>query len=638
MMRRLQVVGAALVLAAAAVALHAIAQTPPSSEVRFSLLLPIEIEVGSDAGLQAVTLADLDRDGRLDLVAINREEEIFEGAVSLALGRGDGTFGAVQYFGEVAGFPTAVTVADVSSPVASTAAGDIDGNPDIIAVDDFGEVSVWVGRGDGTFEPGEQDFVDIEWGDFEPLWAAGVVAVDFDRDDGRADLALLDIEENGVFFLCNNRGLFEPCPTEFVEIQAADLIAIDAGDFDGDGQVDFVVLSQTEGTVALIRGLGGGRFAEPETFEATAAALQESSALAVGRVDGDSFDDVVVVNFEDRGRPGTVVLYGAAGGFRSQNFAVPSFSRAVGLADFSGDGALDAVTSRQSFGDDFTGAGFLLGDGAGGFSDAFAATGTEGLGDTIAVAVGRLDGDALPDFIALSSSGQQMQVALNVSDGRPTPTPGTPPTPVTPVTASPTVTPSVTATRTATATARPTRTPGGFEPVPSYLRCDVGSASLGTTGGRLVGGTTADLNNDRSPDLVLADDTGNRLAILITNTALFANGSCPEAVSPRLIQVAGPKSVAAALLNADRNMDLASARRGGVTVFNGDGSGAFAPGFADVTSGPVAIAAADLDGDSIIDLVVGNEAGNDAVVFFGQRNVDPPFRRGPSLPAGRPVT
>jgi hypothetical protein len=628
--------GATLALGVLVVALHAIAGITPTSDVRFDLLEPIPLEVGADAGVQAFTLADVNHDGSLDLVAINRDEEITEGAISVLLGRGNGTFEAAEHFGEVSGYPTAVTVADVSSPQDSPSAGDVDGNPDIIAVDDFGEINVWVGLGDGTFEPGPQDFFDIEWQDVDPAWLVGVVAVDFDRGDGRPDLALLDIEGGGVFFLCNNRGFFEPCPTEFIAVEALDLVAIAAGDFDGNGQVDFVVLSQTGGTVSLLRGLGNGSFAlDPTAFEARGASLQEPRDMAVARLDGDARDDVVVVNFEDRGRPGTVVLYGTVGGFRSESFAVPSFSTALGLADFDGVGGFDALTSRQSFGEDFTGAGLLPSNGAGGFASASAAFGTEGLGDTIGVAVGRLNGDALPDFVALSSSGIEVQVALN-SGGGPTPPPGTPSPSVTSG-GSPTRTPTATATRTSTPTARPTRTPGGPEALPTYLPCSIGSAALGTTGGRLVGGTVADVNNDRSPDLILADDTGNRVSVLLTNTALFRAGSCPEAVSPMLIGVTGPKAVAAALLNADRNEDLAAARRGGVTVFNGDGTGAFAAGYAAETLGPVAITAADLDADSIVDLVVGNEAANDAVVFFGQRVADNPFRRGPSLAVGRPV-
>jgi hypothetical protein len=361
--------------------------------------------------------------------------------------------------------------------------------------------------------------------------------------------------------------------------------------------------------------------------------------MAVARLDGDARDDVVIVNLEDRGRPGTVVLYGTEDGFRYESFAVPSFSTAVGLGDLDGVGGLDALTSRQSFGDDFTGAGLLEGNGSGGFSGAFGADGTAELGDTIGIAVGLLDGDALPDFVALGSNGIEIQVGINLSGGS-TPSPGTPSPSFTAGGTSPTRTPTPTpsATRTSTSTARPTRTPGGLEPLPPYLRCDIGSASLGTSGGRLVGGTAADVNNDRAPDLILADDTGNRLAVELSDTELFAEGSCSEAVMARSIQVTGPQAVAAALLSADRNEDLAAARRSGVTVFDGDGSGAFAAGFAAETSGPVAIVAADLNADLILDLVVGNEAGNDAEVFFGQRIAESPFRAGPVLPVGRPVT
>ncbi|TFH26999.1 MAG: hypothetical protein E4H00_09950, partial [Myxococcales bacterium] len=59
------------------------------SGVRFQNLEDIPLSVGDDAGLQSVALADVDGDDALDLIAINRLDDV----VSVLLGEGDGEFG-----------------------------------------------------------------------------------------------------------------------------------------------------------------------------------------------------------------------------------------------------------------------------------------------------------------------------------------------------------------------------------------------------------------------------------------------------------------------------------------------------------------------------------------------------------------
>src|SRR5262245_26276747 len=130
---------AVVLLAAAAAAAQPFAFTPQP---------PIELAVGDDAGPQAVALADVSGDGVTDLLVVGRDDDF----LYVLLGNGDGSFDEPVVY-EIDVTPSAVTVADVASPFASDAAGDIDGTPDVIVAGDDGYAVILLGRGDGSFDP-----------------------------------------------------------------------------------------------------------------------------------------------------------------------------------------------------------------------------------------------------------------------------------------------------------------------------------------------------------------------------------------------------------------------------------------------------------------------------------------------------
>ncbi len=115
-----------------------------AAERRFLLLPPGE---GGSSEPRSVALGDLDRDGHLDIVAgsVNRD------AVAVLLGDGTGDFGAAAET-EVGNFPLAVKLADLNA----------DGRPDLVFVstndpDDSGDqaqprVVRVLGVGDGGFD------------------------------------------------------------------------------------------------------------------------------------------------------------------------------------------------------------------------------------------------------------------------------------------------------------------------------------------------------------------------------------------------------------------------------------------------------------------------------------------------------
>lgn len=191
----------------------------------------------------AIVAADLNYDGKLDIVTANRVAETTTGhpaggTVSILIGQGDGSFQPPVHYGGGAG-PVAVVVADFNS----------DGQPDLavgaIGQSDFsgGSVSIRLGRGDGTF------------GDARGFRAGkhllSLALVDL-HNDGKPGL-LAGTRGGAVLLKSQGDGTFEN------EVLLTPLGGITtAADVDLDGRPDLVVA--TNG-VWICFGKAGGSFA-----------------------------------------------------------------------------------------------------------------------------------------------------------------------------------------------------------------------------------------------------------------------------------------------------------------------------------------------------------------------------------------
>ncbi len=329
------------------------------------------------------------------------------------MGVGDGTFRAPQLIGEV-DLPTAVAVADVTSAFIS--GGDVDGIPDVIAADELGGLQIFIGRGDGTFDPPDQSFDDLE-----TVEITGVAVADFDGD-GRSDVALLE-SFDGVYFLCNDAGTLQPCPTSVVLLDdfSFELVDIDVGDFNGGG-LDIAVADFDAGLAYVIYGNGDGTFDELiEPIEIGEVGV-EVQALRVGRIDANDTDDLVVLSFDSESNPATSslsVFTGSEGSTAMDRADFPAGDLGVALVldDIDGDEVLDVVVvGEEEFGDnEFS--GFLRG--TGGEFEAPLSAGLEAIAGARALESGDLDGDGKPDLVAVVDGGSRIQVLLNRSAARP---------------------------------------------------------------------------------------------------------------------------------------------------------------------------------------------------------------------------
>lgn len=205
----------------------------------------------------SVATADLNQDGRSDLITTSTDRQ---DAVNVFLGNGDGTFQAPREFDAGAGLRGSLT-ADNRQPTVLDV--NHDGIPDAV-VPNFraADVSVLLGRGDGTFQPQRRadavtspDFTAT--GDFDGDGNPDLVVLqNFPQLGSVSELAVLFGHGDGTFGVPN---LYR---TAFTNGAGPVLV----GDFTGDGKADLLIFSKNTPLGQLFRGNGGGTFTDTGTF------------------------------------------------------------------------------------------------------------------------------------------------------------------------------------------------------------------------------------------------------------------------------------------------------------------------------------------------------------------------------------
>lgn len=207
-----------------------------------------------------VQLADLNHDGKLDIVAARRAVP----GISVLLGNGNGTFAAPVVYG-TSGF---------GAGAAQVAIGDFnsDGNLDVVDVG-YG-AKVLLNQGNGTFGTATEYAQSVF-----PYSIAGVALGDLDGD-GVLDLVLTGrVDQAGaegtLVLLGTGSGAFQTGPPIFVSPTGALVV----GDFDRDGNLDMAAASNTTDSVAVFLNQGCPQpFGAPRNLLASATS---NSTVAV---------------------------------------------------------------------------------------------------------------------------------------------------------------------------------------------------------------------------------------------------------------------------------------------------------------------------------------------------------------------
>src|SRR6266852_4026269 len=264
-------------------------------------------------------------DGKLDLVLT----VVSQGGVGVFLGRGDGTFQPeVNYTTGV--YPLAFTAQYMNGY----------GNLDLVVADqESNYVSVLLGKGDGTFSPR----TNLPAGPSSPvqLYATAAVVGDFDGD-GIPDLAVdevdFDYPGTGVVsvLLGKGKGVFQS-PVSTKSNGAMDIM--EAGDFNGDGRLD-IALSTGNGAAVML-GNSDGTFGSPLQVVNTLGT--PARGLVTGDFNNDGNQDLVV-NLNPNGI--AVMLGNGDGTFQSAvTYPTDQLPSGLTVADLNGDGIPDVIAT-----------------------------------------------------------------------------------------------------------------------------------------------------------------------------------------------------------------------------------------------------------------------------------------------------
>jgi hypothetical protein len=331
----------------------------------------------------SVAVGDFNGDGKPDLAVAT----YYSAAVSVLLGKGDGSFGAAPSYAAGSN-PNSVAVGDFNG----------DGKLDLaVANAGSNNVSVLLGQGDGTFLPAQS----------VPAGASpGSVAVGDFNGDGIPDLAVANIGSNNVSLLLGKGdGTFLPA----VNYPAGDNPrSVAVGDFNGDGIPDLAVANFGSGTVSVLLGQGDGTFLPAQSYPAGV----HPSAVAVGDFNGDGNQDLAVANqgtYPSYNDSSVAILLGKGDGtfLPAQSYAAGVTPQSVAVGDFNGDGKPDLAVANE-----YSNVSVLLGKGDGTFLPAVNYPAGTQLGR---VAVGDFNGDGKQDLAVANGSG--VRVLLGNGDG-----------------------------------------------------------------------------------------------------------------------------------------------------------------------------------------------------------------------------
>jgi len=295
-----------------------------------------ETSIPTGKGPKCIAVADVNQDGKLDLIVANADD----GNVTVLLGDGRGSFQAAKGSPVPAGhLPNDIAVADMNH----------DGHPDlVIANTDSPYLTILLGDGKGGFQPAPGSPIDVHSYPHPHGVAVGAFS-----SDGKLDVVTDSWGNNQIELLEGDGKGGLRTPGRFFHVGRRPYERLRSADFNKDGFPDVVTTNLDDGTVTILLGDGKGGFHESQgsPFQAGAKPWE----VAIDDVNKDGNVDLAIIPYERdvtdaRQVTITVLLGNGKGGFTPMQPQPLSLEGchgpdSIATGDINGDGYRDIVVA-----------------------------------------------------------------------------------------------------------------------------------------------------------------------------------------------------------------------------------------------------------------------------------------------------